>query len=68
MLKILAIQVLKECEEYIMRCLEPEVMYYLCHDYEITQTLNGGLEVRKRGDNISMWYLKNSIAYVKTAK
>lgn len=47
MLKILAIQVLKECEEYIMRCLEPEVMYYLCHDYEITQTLNGGWSVSK---------------------
>lgn len=47
MLKVLAIQVLKECEEYIMRCIEPEVMYYLCHDYEITPTLNGGWSVSK---------------------
>ena len=30
-----------------MRCLEPEVMYSLCHDYEITPTLNGGWSVSK---------------------
>ena len=61
MLKILAIQVLKECEEYIMRCLEPEVMYYL-HK----RSMEDG--VLASGIDISMWYLKNSIAYVKTAK
>ena len=36
MLKLLAIQVLKGCAEHIYRCLEPELMYYLCHDYEIS--------------------------------
>ena len=30
-----------------MRCLEPEVMYYLCHDYEITPTINGSWSVSK---------------------
>ena len=48
MLKILAIQVLKGCEDYIMRCLEPGMMYYLCHDYELSQSLEGVWEVRKR--------------------
>ena len=48
MLKILAIQVLKGCEDYIMRCLEPGMMYYLCHDYELSQSLEGVWEVHKR--------------------
>lgn len=47
MLKLLAIQVLKDCEEHIMRCLEPDMIYYLCHDYEITRTLNGGWRISK---------------------
>lgn len=41
MLKLLAIQVEKECKECIMRCLIPGVMCYLCNDYEIIQTDNG---------------------------
>ena len=48
MLKLLAIQLLKECEDYIMRCLEPGVMYYLCHDYDFSQSLEGIWVVRKR--------------------
>lgn len=48
MLKILAIQVLRGCEDYIKRCLEPEMMYYLCHDYELSQSLEGVWELRKR--------------------
>ena len=67
MLKILAIQVLKECEEYIMRCLEPEVMYYLCHDYEITQTLNGGWSVSKWDRYINV-VSEKFYSIVKTAK
>ena len=39
MLKLLAIQVQKECKGYIMRCLKPDLMYYLCSDYEISQLL-----------------------------
>lgn len=48
MLKLLAIQVQKECKEYVMRCLEPEMMYYLCNDYEISQSDNGMWQVSKR--------------------
>lgn len=48
MLKLLAVQVQKECKEYIMRCLEPGMMYYLCNDYEITQSGNGIWQVNKR--------------------
>lgn len=47
MLKLLAVQVQKECKEYIMRCLEPGMMYYLCNDYEITQSDNGIWQVSK---------------------
>lgn len=61
MLKLLAIQVLRDCEEYIMRCLEPDVMYYLCHDYEITRTLNGGWIVSK-------WYRYTSIDKIRKEK
>lgn len=53
MLKILAKQVLKGCEDYIMRCLEPGMMYYLCHDYELSQSLEGVWEVRKRDTYIN---------------
>jgi ABC-type dipeptide/oligopeptide/nickel transport system ATPase component len=53
MLKLLAIQVLKECEAYIMRCLKPGVMYYLCHDYDFSQSLGGIWTVCKRGANIN---------------
>jgi len=53
MLKLLAIQVLKECEAYIMRCLKPGVMYYLCHDYDFSQSLGGIWSVCKRGANIN---------------
>ena len=48
MLKILAIQVLKGCEDYIIRCLEPGMMYYLCYDYDISQSLDGVWEVFKQ--------------------
>ena len=48
MLKLLAVQVQKECKEYIMRCLKPGMMYYLCNDYEITQSGNGIWQVNKR--------------------
>ena len=53
MLKLLAIQVLKECEDYIMRCLKPGMMYYLCHDYDFSQSLGGIWTVCKRGANIN---------------
>ena len=53
MLKLLAIQVLKECEAYIIRCLKPGVMYYLCHDYDFSQSLGGIWSVCKRGANIN---------------
>ena len=48
MLKLLAVQVIKGCKEHIKRCLEPELMYYLCYDYEISQSLDGIWHVRKR--------------------
>ncbi len=48
MLKLLAIQVEKECKECIMRCLKPGVMYYLCNDYEITPTGNGVWQVNQK--------------------
>lgn len=41
MLKLLALQVLKECEVHIRRCLEPGLMYYLCQDYDISKTSYG---------------------------
>lgn len=50
MLKLLAIQVQKECKDCIMRCLEPEMMYYLCNDYEISQSGNGVWQVSIRRD------------------
>lgn len=53
MLKLLAIQVLKECEDYIMRCLKPGMMYYLCHDYDFSQSLGGIWTVCKRSANIN---------------
>ena len=36
MFKLLAFQVLKDCEEYIRRCLKPDMIYYLCNDYDIS--------------------------------
>lgn len=48
MLKLLAIQVQKECKECIMRCLKPGMMYYLCNDYEITQPGNGVWQVNQK--------------------
>lgn len=50
MMKLLAIQVQKECKECIMRCLVPGMMYYLCNDYEISQSGNGVWQVSKRGN------------------
>lgn len=41
MLKILALQVDKNCKQHIRKCLFPGIMYYLCNDYEITKSLNG---------------------------
>lgn len=48
MLKLLAIQVQKECKRYIMRCLKPDLMYYLCYDYDISQSLDGVWHVKQR--------------------
>ncbi len=48
MLKLLAIQVEKECAEYIKRCLVPGLMYYLCYDYDISQSLDGVWHIIKR--------------------
>lgn len=36
-----------------MRCLKPGVMYYLCHDYDFSQSLGGIWTVCKRGANIN---------------
>ena len=54
MLKLLAIQVLKGCAEHIYRCLEPELMYYLCHDYEISWQDKFMWHVRKRDSHIEV--------------
>ena len=54
MLKILAIQVQKDCAEYIKKCLVPGCIYYLCHDYEFSVSENG------------LWSIKKSEGYVNT--
>lgn len=52
MLKVLAIQVLEGCKEHIMRCLKPNLMYYLCHDYVISQSTD------------DKWYVKKHDLYI----
>lgn len=52
MFKLLAIQVLEGCEEHIKRCLTPGLMYYLCHDYVISQTAE------------DVWHVKKGDAYI----
>lgn len=53
MMKLLALQVEKECAEHIKRCLEPDLMYYLCYDYVISQSLDGVWHIDKRDTYIN---------------
>ena len=54
MLKLLAVRVEKECKECIKRCLVPDLIYYLCYDYEITQSLEGVWHISKRDAYINL--------------
>lgn len=52
MFRILALQVDKSCKPHIRRCLLPDMMYYLCNDYDISKSLNGVWTVCKKGRNM----------------
>lgn len=48
MFRILAIQVQKECKDSMKRCLVPEMMYYFCDEYTITDTIEGVCHIERR--------------------
>lgn len=48
MFRILAIQVQKECKDSMRRCLVPGMMYYLCDEYTISDTLEGVCKIDRK--------------------